>query len=107
MIFSLKRSDPSQECHRQSLRRVVEQQGDLVNDDIADPVRILFGSAFPYAAPAVSHEFTDILDTQSGLTAEQSEAINAGNAKRVFPDSGRTSVDDPLPRPGPAGTRIT
>lgn len=51
----------------------------------ADPTRILFGSDFPYAPPAVGSRFTRLLDTASGLSNEQSTAIDAGNARELFP----------------------
>ncbi|MBN9748057.1 amidohydrolase [Amycolatopsis sp. A1MSW2902] len=50
----------------------------------ADPARILYGSDFPYATMEVSTRFTEILDTESGLTAEQSRAIDSGNARALF-----------------------
>ncbi|MCG3754901.1 amidohydrolase family protein [Amycolatopsis sp. Poz14] len=54
----------------------------------ADPARILYGSDFPYATMGVSTRFTEILDTESGLTAEQSRAIDSGNARGLFPRLG-------------------
>ncbi|MEU9370511.1 amidohydrolase family protein [Streptomyces avermitilis] len=50
----------------------------------ADHKRILFGSDFPYAPAPVAMKFTEILDTQSGLTDEQKAAVNNGNAKRIL-----------------------
>ncbi|WP_232423295.1 amidohydrolase family protein [Mycobacterium sp. 155] len=55
--------------------------------EFADPERILFGSDYPYASPAVSAEFTRILDEETGLTAEQATAINSGNARSFSPAS--------------------
>ncbi|UKD56870.1 amidohydrolase family protein [Amycolatopsis sp. FU40] len=54
----------------------------------ADPARILYGSDFPYAPPEVGARFTEILDADSGLTAEQSRAIDSGNARALFPRLG-------------------
>lgn len=54
----------------------------------ADPARILYGSDFPYAPPQVGTRFTEILDTESGLTAQQSRAIDSGNARALFPRLG-------------------
>ncbi|MFF1746365.1 amidohydrolase family protein [Streptomyces mirabilis] len=50
----------------------------------ADRKRIFFGSDFPYAPAPVATRFTEILDTQSGLTDEQKAALNNGNAKKIF-----------------------
>ncbi|WP_409180880.1 amidohydrolase family protein [Amycolatopsis sp. VS8301801F10] len=54
----------------------------------ADPARILYGSDFPYAPPEVGTRFTEILDSESGLTPEQSRAIDSGNARALFPRLG-------------------
>ncbi|MGW4399046.1 amidohydrolase family protein [Amycolatopsis nivea] len=54
----------------------------------ADPARILYGSDFPYAPPEVGTRFTEILDIESGLTADQSRAIDSGNARALFPRLG-------------------
>ncbi len=56
--------------------------------DFADPTRILFGSDFPYVPAALGTEFTATLDTSSGLSAEQSAAINRANALPLFPRLG-------------------
>ncbi|MGV9867993.1 amidohydrolase family protein [Rhodococcus koreensis] len=53
--------------------------------EFADSSRILFGSDFPYAPPALGTHFTELLDSKSGLTAEQSTAINRTNAIPLFP----------------------
>ena len=50
----------------------------------ADPERILFGSDYPYASAVVSAEFTRILDQDTGLSAEQADAVNFGNATKLF-----------------------
>lgn len=50
----------------------------------ADHKRIFFGSDFPYAPEPVATKFTEILETQSGLTDEQKAAVNNGNAKRIL-----------------------
>ena len=52
--------------------------------EFADPERILFGSDYPYASAVVSAEFTRILDQDTGLSAEQADAINFGNATKLF-----------------------
>lgn len=54
----------------------------------ADPTRILYGSDFPYAPAPMATRFTEILDTDTGLTPEQSVAIDSGNAKPLFPRLG-------------------
>lgn len=54
----------------------------------ADPSRILFGSDFPYAPAAAGTRFTELLDSGSGLTAEQSTAIDTTNAMSLFPRLG-------------------
>lgn len=50
----------------------------------ADHERILFGSDFPYAPAAVGKKFTEIFDTQSGLSDTQKVAFNNGNAKKLL-----------------------
>ncbi|WP_116200216.1 amidohydrolase family protein [Amycolatopsis circi] len=54
----------------------------------ADPARILYGSDFPYAPAEVGARFTEILDAESGLSPEQSLAIDSGNARALFPRLG-------------------
>ncbi|MET9266983.1 hypothetical protein [Amycolatopsis sp. NPDC004079] len=54
----------------------------------ADPAKILYGSDFPYAPTPVATHFTEILDTHSGLTPEQSRAIDSANARALFPRLG-------------------
>ncbi|MGW7537343.1 amidohydrolase family protein [Amycolatopsis sp. NPDC054798] len=54
----------------------------------AEPGRILYGSDFPYAPAEVGGRFTEMLDAESGLTAEQSLAIDCGNARALFPRLG-------------------
>ncbi|CAM3100632.1 amidohydrolase family protein [Tsukamurella hominis] len=56
--------------------------------EFADPSRILFGSDFPYAPEPVARRFNRILDSDTGLTAEQKAAIYTGNARQVFPRLG-------------------
>ncbi|MET9328048.1 amidohydrolase family protein [Tsukamurella sp. NPDC003166] len=56
--------------------------------DFADPSRILFGSDFPYAPAALGTRITEVLDADSGLTAEQSAAINRTNSLPLFPRLG-------------------
>lgn len=45
---------------------------------------ILFGSDFPYAPAKMATLFTELLDTQSGLTDGQLAAINKGNATKLL-----------------------
>lgn len=50
----------------------------------ADPARITFGSDWPYATQARSLHFTGLLDGFA-LDPTQRQAINSGNAARLFP----------------------
>ncbi|NMD54261.1 MULTISPECIES: amidohydrolase family protein [Tsukamurella] len=51
--------------------------------EFADPSRILYGSDFPYAPPAVGTRFTRILDEESDLDPDAAAAIDRGNALRI------------------------
>jgi len=51
----------------------------------AEHGRILFGTDFPFAPPAVAATFTAKLDAYDDLTAEEHRAINHDNAWTLFP----------------------
>ena len=52
---------------------------------IADPERILFGSDYPYISETVAEAETAGFDSYKGFDKETFDAINRGNAKRLFP----------------------
>jgi len=51
----------------------------------APPDRVLYGSDFPYAPPAVSTSFTHAQDAYAALGADRHAAINRANALPLFP----------------------
>ncbi|MDN7627976.1 2-hydroxy-1-naphthoic acid nonoxidative decarboxylase [Burkholderia cenocepacia] len=51
----------------------------------AQPDRMLYGSDFPYAPPAVSTSFTHAQDAYAALGADRHAAINHANALPLFP----------------------
>ncbi|CAB3966774.1 amidohydrolase [Burkholderia aenigmatica] len=51
----------------------------------AHPDRVLYGSDFPYAPPAVSTSFTHAQDAYAALGADRHAAINRANALPLFP----------------------
>ncbi|WP_420211552.1 2-hydroxy-1-naphthoic acid nonoxidative decarboxylase [Burkholderia aenigmatica] len=51
----------------------------------AQPDRVLYGSDFPYAPPAVSTSFTHAQDAYAALGADRHAAINHANALPLFP----------------------
>lgn len=51
----------------------------------AQPDRVLYGSDFPYAPPAVSTSFTHAQDAYAALGADRHAAINQANALPLFP----------------------
>ncbi|VWB42949.1 2-hydroxy-1-naphthoic acid nonoxidative decarboxylase [Burkholderia lata] len=51
----------------------------------AQPDRVLYGSDFPYAPPAVSTSFTHAQDAYAALGADRYAAINHANALPLFP----------------------
>jgi hypothetical protein len=63
----------------------------------AQPGHITFGSDFPFAPVAAGKVFAAGLETYPDLDAAQREAIDHGNALRLFPRLGAVA---PLARPG-------
>jgi 6-methylsalicylate decarboxylase len=51
----------------------------------AQPDRVLYGSDFPYAPPAVSTAFTQAQDAYAALGTDRHAAINQANALPLFP----------------------
>ena len=52
---------------------------------IAHPDRILFGSDYPYISETVAEVETTGFDSYNGFNKETFEAINRGNAEKLFP----------------------
>ncbi|MCV7176346.1 amidohydrolase family protein [Mycolicibacterium sphagni] len=64
----------------------------------AKPGHITFGSDFPFAPVVAGAMFTAGLETYPGLDAPQRDAIDRGNALRLFPRLGTaTPLTPPLP----------
>src|SRR5262249_19789671 len=57
----------------------------------AQPGQITFGSDFPLAPRTVGKMFAAGLESSPGLDAEQREAIEHGNALRLFPRLGTSA----------------
>jgi aminocarboxymuconate-semialdehyde decarboxylase len=68
--------------------------------ELADHGRILFGSDFPYASNAVASRFTEILDRETGLSADLLRAINVENVRDLLPRTGQLA---PAASPGYRG----
>ncbi|SEO92181.1 aminocarboxymuconate-semialdehyde decarboxylase [Luteibacter sp. UNC138MFCol5.1] len=47
--------------------------------------RVLYGSDFPYAPARVGASFTAMLDASDAFTSDEKAAVNAGNARGLFP----------------------